>query len=1020
MAQTFNTSISFIQSTSRKDRRRGAGSISVSAISGGVGSVADSATQSWVRNNFVDKTTEQEISAPKIFSQGIKIGDVSLFKHPDGYVYLDETLVLKGGVVMYGNSSGVDVPSIFDSLPIDNHTIKRDGNGALYVDETALTISGGGGVADSVYWNNVIGKPSWIGSTKPSYKYSEIEERPDLSVYAKLSDIPSLNGYATQSWVEGKGYLLATTASSTYQPKITSSNKLAYSLISGTPDLSVFALKSEIPTKLSQLTDDVVSGKYLSLSGGTINGNITANNIVASSILGVNAVNGKYSFIVVPSDENTYIEASNIVGVSNKGNIIFSGLNAENLNSLKILSDSVTSNGNITAPKFIGNLTGNADSATKLATARTIWGQSFDGTGGVDGNLFIGNASLILKDSTGDNSAYFGLGQNTLGNDYNGASIVARGNRGIYFATNGSLRTLITPSGNVAIGGTTADAKLHVHGNGIFTDDLTVPSITVGDVTLRKVDNYLYLDSSLVLSGGVTMYGDDGTTVKPIWESIPFDRTTIDWVNGKWTVVGGVGSGGGISEEFLNVKLQGYQPLLSTTNKLPYSLISGTPDLSVYAKLSDIPSLNGYATQSWVEGKGYLLATTASSTYQPKITSSNKLAYSLISGTPDLSVFALKSEIPTKLSQLTDDVVSGKYLSLSGGTINGNITANNIVASSILGVNAVNGKYSFIVVPSDENTYIEASNIVGVSNKGNIIFSGLNAENLNSLKILSDSVTSNGNITAPKFIGNLTGVASGNLPITGGTVSITDIYGLSVYRTTEGGSYIHFYITQNGAKKDVGFLGVKDEDAPTYISSGGLNYPLLHSNNFRAYALPITGGTVNGSITANSFIGNLTGNADSATKLATARTIWGQSFDGTGGVDGNLFIGNASLILKDSTGDNSAYFGLGQNTLGNDYNGASIVARGNRGIYFATNGSLRTLITPSGNVAIGGTTADAKLHVHGTAKFTGDTTFSSKRIVIGTIPVSESADGTLYVDANVVFRGGVAMFGNTTTTINEE
>ena len=73
----------------------------------------------------------------------------------------------------------------------------------------------------------------------------------------------------------------------------------------------------------------------------------------------------------------------------------------------------------------------------------------------------------------------------------------------------------------------------------------------------------------------------------------------------------------------------------------------------------------------------------------------------------------------------------------------------------------------------------------------------------------------------------------------------------------------------------------------------------------------------------------------------------------------------------------------------------------------------------NGNVAIGGTTADEKLHVHGTAKFTGDTTFSSK-VIVGTIPVYQSADGTLFVDANVVFRGGVAMYGDTTTTINEE
>lgn len=390
--------------------------------------------------------------------------------------------------------------------------------------------------------------------------------------------------------------------------------------------------------------------------------------------------------------------------------------------------------------------------------------------------------------------------------------------------------------------------------------------LKIGGISLRKADDYLYLDSSLVLSGGVTMYGDDGTTVKPIWESIPFDRTTIDWVNGQWTVVGGVGSGG-ISEEFLNVKLQGYQPLLSTTNKLPYSLISGTPDLSVYALKTDIPSLSGYATQAWVENKGYLLATTASNTYQPKITTSNKLAYSLISGTPDLSVYALNTSIPTKLSQLTDDVVAGNYLSTAGGTIYGGIGA------------------------------------------------------------------------------------------------------LKIKRSGTGNSYIEY---QNNTET-LGYIGFRAKGAPAYMDDATYTqYDLLHLYNYRDYVVATNGNsTINGSITAASFIGNLTGD--------TAN------------------IGTLQIIT-------------------NEINGAN--GTGNAHINYSSTGKV-TIANGGGNVAIGGTTADAKLHVHGTAKFTGDTTFSSK-VVIGTIPVYQSADGTLFVDANVVFRGGVAMYGDSTTTINEE
>ena len=55
--------------------------------------------------------------------------------------------------------------------------------------------------------------------------------------------------------------------------------------------------------------------------------------------------------------------------------------------NLKAPLASPTFTGNVTAPTFIGALTGNASSATKLQTARTIWGQSFNGEGNVLGAL---------------------------------------------------------------------------------------------------------------------------------------------------------------------------------------------------------------------------------------------------------------------------------------------------------------------------------------------------------------------------------------------------------------------------------------------------------------------------------------------------------------------------------------------------------------------------------------------------------------------------------------------------------
>ena len=48
------------------------------------------------------------------------------------------------------------------------------------------TVSGGGGSA-SVAWSDITGKPSWIGSSKPSYSFSEITGTPSLTISSSSS-----------------------------------------------------------------------------------------------------------------------------------------------------------------------------------------------------------------------------------------------------------------------------------------------------------------------------------------------------------------------------------------------------------------------------------------------------------------------------------------------------------------------------------------------------------------------------------------------------------------------------------------------------------------------------------------------------------------------------------------------------------------------------------------------------------------------------------------------------------------
>lgn len=120
----------------------------------------------------------------------------------------------------------------------------------------------------------------------------------------------------------------------------------------------------------------------------------------------------------------------------------------------------------------------NIATATKLATARTIWGQAFDGSANISGNMtnvdhiYMNNSHTIyVKDTNGDNLDSFGFSNtNNLHIGYDlaakGYNTYINGNE-IYFRTsaNNVERMRITSDGKVGIGTTAPDANLHVSGN---------------------------------------------------------------------------------------------------------------------------------------------------------------------------------------------------------------------------------------------------------------------------------------------------------------------------------------------------------------------------------------------------------------------------------------------------------------------------------------------------------------------------------------------------------------------------
>lgn len=127
------------------------------------------------------------------------------------YLFLTKPLITAYGVTMYAGAD-VQVPSIYEGLPIDGVTIQWvDGklvatggkgtangivvNGNTYTpnDDGIITLPN---YPTSLEWNNISGKPSWIGSTKPSYSWDEIGGKPSVfpTNWENVSDKPSWIG----------------------------------------------------------------------------------------------------------------------------------------------------------------------------------------------------------------------------------------------------------------------------------------------------------------------------------------------------------------------------------------------------------------------------------------------------------------------------------------------------------------------------------------------------------------------------------------------------------------------------------------------------------------------------------------------------------------------------------------------------------------------------------------------------------------------------------------------------------
>lgn len=134
---------------------------------------------------------------------------------------------------------------------------------------------------------------------------------------------------------------------------------------------------------------------------------------------------------------------------------------------------------------------------------------------------------------------------------------------------------------------------------------ITAPSLAVSDwvtiagIKLRKLeDGALMLEGNLALTGALTMYASNGQGFDTIYDGLPIDNDTIYWqeVDGSRVLKAREGSGSSFDKSAMWTALAG-----STTEQINKSHLT--------------TALTGYATESWVSGKNYAVKATTLAGY---------------------------------------------------------------------------------------------------------------------------------------------------------------------------------------------------------------------------------------------------------------------------------------------------------------------------------------------------------------------------------------------------------------------
>jgi len=565
------------------------------------------------------------------------------------YIYTKYNIASAGALSMYA-SDKINVPSIYDGLPIDNDTIywhEVDGS-------KVLKAKGGGGEAGSVQWDNISGKPSWIEDTKPSYSWSDITgEKP---FYTKEEIASKYVTIDTEQEITALKHFTAGLSVGESKKKIYEENGVVYidADVAVTGAMTFYASAGRsVSTIMDGVTVDeetITKGSDNVLriknagAGSSFDENAMWSALSGSSDNQINKshlTNALAGYATQNWVIENYATKSELSAVSNKLNDFLEGSDADTIiNKWKELEAFLS--GMAETDNLAEILKTKADRSyvdstfVTLATKQTITGEktfsSVMNTAAIKASGAITAPSLAASDWV----TIAGIKLRKLED----GALMLEGN----LALTGALTSVTDITGT----GTFTGANLKA------TD-----SVYVNGIRLHKTsDGVITLEGNLAVTGGITTYAIDPVSASTIMDGVVVDGTTIKKENGKLVAVGG-GEAGSVAWGNITGK-----PSVFATNIANITDLHSSWDGALKAQKPNWLTAVSIATISDLHANWDALLKAAPSAYVTRWPS-----------------FAEVTSKPTTLSgygiadAYTKADADGRYVNTSGDTMSGQLVA---------------------------------------------------------------------------------------------------------------------------------------------------------------------------------------------------------------------------------------------------------------------------------------------------------------------------------------------------------